>query len=59
MDAVKRRMVRAGVVVAAHIQVTGCAGTCEVGVIERDGVDILIMAGVTPAENFFAQARPR
>src|SRR5438093_10254076 len=40
MDAVKRRMVRAGVVVAAHIQVTGCAGTCEVGVIERDGVDL-------------------
>ena len=40
MDAVKRWMVRAGVVVAAHIQVTGCAGTCEVGVIERAGVDL-------------------
>ena len=40
MDTVKRWMVRAGVVVAAHIQVTGCAGTCEVGVIERAGVDL-------------------
>ena len=36
MDAVKRWMVRAGVVMAAHIQVTGSAGTGEVGVIERN-----------------------
>ena len=40
MDAVKRWMVRAGVVMAAHIQVTGSAGTGEVGVIERAGVDL-------------------